>query len=243
MMGPVPPMMTKVSGKWLFEAVGFCSVWFNFVISNQIKGLKGVFPMRNVGQTSHICVGPSQHAHWLTFLFKPLNPQSDWMSNGSTNRRSRKRGLYLVSHQDKSYWGWTVQGWIWHVCICLIQLKLSLLIIGNFKLLTNAKPWPDHWILVYCLCMCPYDSLSISKFWKWNVCLAFIQIDLFKSVSIKSTISRYQFKLFLWRFFIVVKAKHILILWDRIVLTLKILLVHNIIWEIWILLENLLERI
>lgn len=41
-------------------------------------------------------------------------------------------------------------------------------------------------------------------------------------------------------FFIVVNAKHTLILWDRIVLTLKILLVHNIIWEIWILLENLL---
>lgn len=142
-MGPVPPMMTKVPGKWLFEAVGFCSVWFNFVISNQIKGLKGVFPMRNVGQTSHICVGLTQHAHWLPFLLKPLNPQSDWMPNGSTNRRSGKRGLYLVSHQDKSYWGWTAQGWIWHVCICLIQLKLSLLIIGNFKLLTNAKPWPD----------------------------------------------------------------------------------------------------
>lgn len=44
-------------------------------------------------------------------------------------------------------------------------------------------------------------------------------------------------------FFIVVEAKHILILWDRIVLTLKILLVHDIIYEIWILLENLLQRI
>lgn len=49
--GPVPPMMTKVSGKCLFEAVVFCPVSFNFVISNQIKGLRGVFPVRNVGQT------------------------------------------------------------------------------------------------------------------------------------------------------------------------------------------------
>lgn len=81
--GPVPPMMTKVSGKCLSEVVGFCPVWFNFVVSNQIKGLRGVFPERKVGQTSHISVSTSQHAHWFTFfLFNPLYPQSDWMSSG-----------------------------------------------------------------------------------------------------------------------------------------------------------------
>lgn len=80
--GPAPPMMIKVSGKCLFEAVRFCPVWFNFVISNQIKGLRGVFPVRNVGQTSNVSVGTSQHAHWFTFLFNPLYPQSDWMSSG-----------------------------------------------------------------------------------------------------------------------------------------------------------------
>lgn len=31
--------------------------------------------MRNVGQTSHISVSVSQHAHWFTFL----HPRSDWM--------------------------------------------------------------------------------------------------------------------------------------------------------------------
>lgn len=25
--------------------------------------------MKNVGQTSHICVSTSQHAHWFTFFF------------------------------------------------------------------------------------------------------------------------------------------------------------------------------
>lgn len=86
MMVPVPPMLTKVSGKCLFEAAGFCPVWFNFVISNQIKGLRGVFPVRNVGQTSHICVSTSQHGMLIGslffFLFNLLYPQSDWMSNG-----------------------------------------------------------------------------------------------------------------------------------------------------------------
>lgn len=67
--GPVPPMLTKVSGKCLFEAMGFCPVWFNFVISNQIKGLRGVFPVRNVGQTSHICVSTAQHGMLIGSLF------------------------------------------------------------------------------------------------------------------------------------------------------------------------------
>lgn len=45
--GPVLPFMTKRSWKVSFQS----SVGFNFAVSHQIKGLRGVFPLRNVGQT------------------------------------------------------------------------------------------------------------------------------------------------------------------------------------------------
>lgn len=34
-----------------------------------------------------------------------------------------------------------VRGWIWHVCVCLIQLSLSSLVMGDFWLPIDAKLW------------------------------------------------------------------------------------------------------
>lgn len=52
------------------------------------------------------------------------------------------------------------------MCVGLIQLSLSLLIMGDFWLPMDAKLWPDYWILVFsgciqhCDCRDPMNSLK-----------------------------------------------------------------------------------
>lgn len=136
--GPVPPMMTKVSGKCLFQAVGFCPVWFNVVISNQIKGLKRVFPVRNVGQTCHVSVSASQPAHWFTlfiYFFVQSTVPTVWF-HVQWERRSRNWRLYSISHQNKSYkagFGTCMCVWSSLDQACLLVGTLNCLQMQNFS--------------------------------------------------------------------------------------------------------------
>lgn len=46
-----------------------------------------------------------------------------------------------------------VRGWIWHVCVCLIQLSLCSLVMGALWLPIDAKLWPDYWTLTFSVCI------------------------------------------------------------------------------------------
>lgn len=45
-------------------------------------------------------------------------------------------------------------------CVCLIQLSVSLLVMGDFWSPIDAKLWPDYWILVFRPCM--WNTVTVS---------------------------------------------------------------------------------